>query len=272
MFRLVRPVDRHTDVLGLVGGQFGQLDTEFVQVQASQSALNTALGRSRGLCSAVISQPVDQKRPVDPLETHPVIRAVGLVEAAAGLCLTSFFVVGVLIVGVCCDLLLNVGHQHPWVALNPVWPWAIGWIVLSALGARSLGFIGRSIEIGHQRRLLRLPVFIASRRLNTPAPLRPVVALWWTLLAFGSLVTAHYLAAYLRVIADRPHDTVYRVGVPAVILFAAAVGSNTSLLVATAAASGNEALVRAVYRVRLPIDIGLTYLLFATPLPRLFGV
>ncbi len=191
-------------------------------------------------------------------------RGAGLVEAVAGVCLTTFLVVGCVGAGGLCVLLTSWTGQRTRVPVSQRPAWTAAWLVLTAFGVRSAAFLVRSLERGHPP----FPVSIADRRLGTWWPLRPLTAAWWVGLSGGSLVAAHYVVAYLRSTVENPDEVRYRLVVPAAVLFAAAVAANTNLLVAIAAATGRPGAVRVVFRLRLVLDLGVTYLMFRLRLPQ----
>jgi hypothetical protein len=138
--------------------------------------------------------------------------------------------------------------------------WA-GWAAVLALMGLSVRFYGRNIEGATHP----VPIHIAMRQPHWPVAFRPLVALWWISIAAGMVLGAErILREYTGFRADQQY---IRYAMTVGVLFASAVAANAYLLLATAAIARSPGVLRAVWRVRIVLDLGAAFLLPLITLP-----
>lgn len=191
-------------------------------------------------------------------------RWIGIAEAIWGLCLTTM--VALLGIGIGAAVVLfpvnRQGHFYgSWWVFR-----IIGWLAALLCGFKSVAICGQSISRAMVPGSEPGPLLTADRLLlPTSLPLRPFVAVWWLGLACGTLIFSKMLYIEFEKMSSVRQSFAWRTVIFVLFEYPGTVAANTNILTAVAAATGSRTTVRALFRMRLLLDVALTALLYFSP-------
>jgi hypothetical protein len=195
---------------------------------------------------------------VNALPDHPIFRGVGIsskladIEAILGLAFTGFVTFGVAI-GVPFGVIQFMVYERPH---PPAWLWAVlgpvGLLVVW-LQWKTLQALGAGLEHAPHPR----PVFMAMSQRHWPIVLRLIVAAWWLGQVAIVVAVAEALSRSYGFVNPPMGVRAFQLALQLTILFMGAYACTCSMLFAVAAVRRSEALLTALWRARVFIDLAI---------------
>jgi hypothetical protein len=204
-----------------------------------------------------------QDVPDFPAAEARALAFVGVIETVSGLCITGFFIVVVL--GLLPALVLadEWVTRHPHFALWSRIELSVGWSLTMVIAIVSFNHLQHAVGRASP------PVLLSTARqwLRVPTLIRPLVSAWWLMLALASPLTAHGIMAQIDFFSPNSGEILFQKSMVVILLFTASAAANTNFLIAVAALTGSEAILKFAWRIRLVFDIAAAVAVYFVRIP-----
>lgn len=180
---------------------------------------------------------------------------IGGCEGLLGLIVTTLLALCVIVVGpVAVFNAWTAGY--PRVDRNLLIAVTAALLPLAVLEWRTVVYFARGLaDVPHP-----VPVNLALRQPDRPLVVRAVVAAWWFAHAVAFILLGHWIANHMTFLGSSAWERALQYVVPLIVMLGAAFAMNTHLLMSLHALTRSERLVRAVWPLRIVVDLTLIFL------------